>query len=270
MQLKPSEMIKKLLARTNRGILLDVVVFVVNVILMTILARLLADLIHQANTDVIAQAAMVLFCLGLVFLQPIGAILKRRRAHLRRPDLDHVPLGCLFLPAYFLAQLMFLIAAAGNLVEIVFGKSKASESADFFGLPPWLFTALFLGIPALAVANTALVYFYFQRPKRAPLFDLLVSPRTELLGDAFLFLNMIGYQAFWGLLMSDLTDDYSGIAGRLSMFAFSALLIYFPPRLFYLAEDGNRPVVWLTMLLANSPVILRILFVSSTKSMTNW
>jgi hypothetical protein len=36
-------------------------------------------------------------------------------------------------------------------------------------------------------------------------------------------------------------------------------LIYLPPRLFYLAEDGNSPVVWLTMLLANSPVLLRIL-----------
>lgn len=263
-------MIKKLLAHANRGILLDLVVFIVNLILMTILSRLLANLIHQANTDIIAQAAMVLFCLGLVFLQPLGAILKRRRAHLRSPKMDHVPLGCLFLPAYFLAQLLFLISAGGNLVEIVLGKNSGGETADFFGLPRWLFTALFLGIPALAIANTAIVYFYFQRPKREPLFSLLVSPSTELLGDAFLFLNMIGYTAFWGLLMTDLTNDYSGIVGRLSTFAFSALLIYFPPRLFYLAEDGNRPVVWLTMLLANSPVILRILFVTSAKSMTNW
>ena len=268
--MKLAPIIKKLLAHANRGILLDVVVFVVNLILMTILSRLLANLIQQANTDLVAQVAMVLFCLGLVFLQPIGAILKRRRAHLRRPDLDHVPLGRLFLPAYFLAQLMFLIAAGGNLVEIVFGKGNGNESKDYFGLPPWLFTALFLGIPALAIANTFIVYFYFQPPKREPLIKSLVSPRTELLGDAFLFLNMIGYQAFWGLLMTDLPNDYSGIVSRLSMFAFSALLIYFPPRLFYLAEDGHRPVVWLTMLLANSPVILRILFVSSAKPITNW
>lgn len=263
-------MIKKLLAHANRGILLDVVVFIVNLILMTILSRLLANLIHQAKTDVIAQAAMVLFCLGLVFLQPIGAILKRRRAHLRRPDLDHVPLGRLFLPAYFLAQLLFLIAASGNLVEIVLGRNYGGATTDFFGLQRWLFTALFLGIPGLAIANTAICFFYFEVPKRQPLLSLLVSPQAELLGDACLFLNMIGYQAFWGLLMTDLTNDYSGIAGRLFMFTFSALIIYFPPRLFYLAEDGNRPIVWLTMLLANSPVILRILFVTSAKAMPNW
>jgi hypothetical protein len=71
-------------------------------------------------------------------------------------------------------------------------------------------------------------------------------------------------------LMNDLTNDYSSIVSRLSMFIFSALLIYFPPRLFYLAEDGNRPVVWLTMLLANLPVILRIVFVSSSKPFTTW
>jgi hypothetical protein len=30
--------------------------------------------------------------------------------------------------------------------------------------------------------------------------------------------------------------------------------------MFYLAEDINRKRTWLTMLLANSPVILRVLF----------
>src|SRR5258708_35211062 len=125
----------------NRGILLDVIVFLVNLVLITILSRLLANLIHEANQDRAAQTAMVLFCLGLVFLQPLGAILKRRRTHLLRPDLDHVPLGCLFLPACFLAQMIFLIAAAGNIVELVLGKGR-NEQADYFGLPPALFMAL--------------------------------------------------------------------------------------------------------------------------------
>src|ERR1700687_1900312 len=256
-------MIKKLFEHANRGILLDVIVFLVNVILMTILSLQLANLFLEARTEKLAQAAVAAFCLALVFLQPIGGLLKRRRAHLRRAELDHVPAGRLILPAYFLSQLVFLIAGSGQIVDFIFGKDSGSESADYFGLPPGLFTLLFLGIPALAIANTFIVSCYFQRPKREPLITLLASPRTELLGDAFLFLNMIGYQAFWGLLLTDLPNDYSGIVSRLSMFAFSALLIYFPPRLFYLAEDGNRPVVWLTMLLANSPVILRILFVSS-------
>lgn len=96
-----------------------------------------------------------------------------------------------------------------------------------------------------------------------PLSEWLESPKSETLADALLFLNMIGYQAFWGLLMADLPHDYPTISGRLSMFLFAALLIYIPPRIFYLAEDGKRPVVWVTMLLANSPVLLRILFLKS-------
>jgi len=255
-------MIKKLFERANRGILLDVIVFVVNVILMTILSRQLANLFHQANsTDALAQAAVVVFCVGLVFLQPVAAVLKRRRAHLRRTELDHVPAGCLILPAYFLTQLVFLIGAGGQIVDLVFGKNSEANSAAYFGLPPGVFTLLFLGIPALAIANTFILWFYFQPPKHKPLSEWLESAQSETLADIFLFLNMIGYQAFWGLLMTDLPHDYPTITGRLSMFVFAALLIYIPPRILYLAEDGKRPVVWFTMLLANSPVLLRILLV---------
>src|SRR6266566_228894 len=258
-----SQMLKKLFAHANRGILLDLMVFFVNIILLTILSRQLANLFQQGNTYGLAKAAVALFCLGLAFLQPIGAVLKRRRAHLRKPGLDHVPFGRVFLPAYFLTQLLFLIAARGQIVDLLSSWIPVSETADYFGLPASLFTLLILGIPALAIANTLVFYFYFQSPRHKPLLKFLESPQAESLGDACLFLNMIGYQAFWGLLMADLTNDYGTITGRLSMFAFTSLLIYFPPRLFYLAEDGRRPVVWLTMLLANTPVLLRIIFVAS-------
>ena len=123
---------------------------------------------------------------------------------------------------------------------------------------------LFLGIPALAIANSFILWFYFQPPKHKPASKWLASPQSEMFGDIFLFLNMIGYQAFWGLLMNDLTTDYPTISGRLSMFAFAAALIYFPPRLFYLAEDWDRPLVWSTMLLANLPVLVRIFFAAPT------
>ena len=73
-------MIKKLFEHANRGILLDVIVFLVNVILMTILSRQLANLFLQAKTEKLAQAAVAVFCLGLVFLQPTGGLLKRRHA----------------------------------------------------------------------------------------------------------------------------------------------------------------------------------------------
>jgi hypothetical protein len=262
-------MLKKLFEHANRGILLDVVVFLLNVVLMTILSRQLANLFLEAKSDTVAKVAVAGFCIGLAFLQPVGAILKRRRAHERKPDLNHVPFGRLFVPAYFLTQLLFLIGASGQIVDLLSAKLQTRQSANYFGLPPWLFTLLFLGVPTLAILNTFVFYFYFQTPDHKLLVKFLDTPQSESFGDLCLFLNMIGYQAFWGLLMADLPHDYPSLGGRLYMFAFAAVLIYFPPRLFYLAEDGKRPLVWATMLLANSPVLLRILFVASAKTMTN-
>jgi hypothetical protein len=248
----------KIHAPSNRGLLLDGVVFVVNLILFTALAHLLRRLFGEAREDPFAKGAVVLYCAGVTFLQPLGALLKRRRAHERVAELELPAPGCLFHPIlYFLSKLIFLIAGAGNLLELIYGGGGPS---DDFALPPALFAPLFLGIPALAAANTAAVYFYFQKPKRAPLFGFLESPRSETLGDLCLFLNMVGHQMFWGLLMADLTKDYTGVGERLATFCFTALFIYFPPRLLYLAEDGRRPLTWLTMLLANTPVLLRILF----------
>jgi hypothetical protein len=130
--------IKKLFEHANRGILLDLIVFVVNVILMTILSRQLANLFQQANqtnADGLARAVVAIFCIGLAYLQPVGAILKRRRAHQRKPDLDHLPLGRLFLPAYFLTQLVFLIGASGQIVDLLTDQNNIPEGADYFGLP---------------------------------------------------------------------------------------------------------------------------------------
>jgi len=98
---------------------------------MTVLSRQLRNLFKEANSsDSLAQAAVVVFCIGLAFLQPVGAILKRRRAHERKPDLNHVPLGCVFIPAYFLTQLVFLIGAGGQVVDLFMGKGQTSGTAD--------------------------------------------------------------------------------------------------------------------------------------------
>jgi hypothetical protein len=263
-------MLKRLFEHANRGILLDVVVFVVNVLLMTVLSRQLANLLHQATSSQLARASAAGFCLGLAFLQPIGAILKRRRAHLRNPKLNDIPLGCVFLPSYFFTQLFFLSAASVNLVRLVLGRGHGPARGDQLGLPNEGFIYFFFGLPAIAIVNTILFYFYFQPPKHKPIAKFLESPQAEYLGDICLFLNIIGYQTFWSLLMTSLPNKYPTLASKLSTFAFVALLIYFPPRLFYLAEDGNRPIVWLTMLLANSPIILRFFLAASPGTMSNW
>ena len=89
-----------------------------------------------------------------------------------------------------------------------------------------------------------------------------MSPESELLGDICFFLNMLLFQCAWNLLTLVPFGRVAGVfefLGRLFFLSFLALLVYFPPRMFYLAEDINRKRTWLTMFLANSPVIFKIL-----------
>jgi hypothetical protein len=82
-----------------------------------------------------------------------------------------------------------------------------------------------------------------------------------VLGDICIFVNMILFQVAWNLLTMSGIGPPSGVAeliGRIGFLSFIALLIYFPPRMLYLAEDLHRRSTWLTMLLANSPVIARV------------
>jgi hypothetical protein len=243
---------KKILEPKNRVILLDAVVFFVNLILMTVLARLFADVTQDAKTDVQSKSATIAFFLGICLLSPVGAILKRRSAHQRNPDLGTDTVGCLWLP-YFLSQLMFWIFAGvmyGELLEQTSGDSSASTR---------LFLPLFIGIPLAAVFNTLVFFFYFLKPKHEPVFKFLQWPLAESLGDTFLFVNLIGYQVLWLHLMSELVKDHKGLFDSLFTFAFTAVFIYIPPRLFYLVENRERPRVWWMMLLSNSPILLRLL-----------
>jgi hypothetical protein len=244
--------LKKIFEPKNRVILLDVVIFFVNLILMTVLARLFAGVTEDAKTNVESKSAMIVFFLGICLLSPVGAILKRRGAHQRNPDLGSDAVGCLWLP-YFLSQLMFWIFAGVMYVELlegVYGDSSASTR---------LFLPLFFGVPLAAAFNTLVFFFYFLKPKHRPVFEFLQWPQAESLGDTFLFVNLIGYQVLWVYLMSELPKDHKGLFDRFFMFAFTAVLIYIPPRLFYLVENRGRPRVWWMMLLSNSPIILRLL-----------
>jgi hypothetical protein len=112
------------------------------------------------------------------------------------------------------------------------------------------------------IVQTYLIYRYFTAPKKPPRFEFLRRPESEILGDVCIFLNMILFQVGWNLLTSERLSrpaDAGEFVGRLLFLCFIALLIYFPPRIFYLAEDIDRGRTWLMMLLANSPVIARML-----------
>jgi hypothetical protein len=72
---------KQIFARRNRGMLLDVTVFLFQLILIRLLTTLSLGLVSQAEDDVFAKTTISLFLIGLFVLQPLGPILKRWSFH---------------------------------------------------------------------------------------------------------------------------------------------------------------------------------------------
>jgi hypothetical protein len=269
----PANLKSILLAKTNRGLLLDIVVFLTNVFLMHLLTRLFLGLVIQASAgDEVAQYTLAFTSLGMWILPAAGAVLKRWHVHRRLQAHDKKLessesglAGCLFNPIfYFCLNLVIVSAILTGFGQLLFGKVLLDNGAIFIPL-------VFLGL-ILTIIQTFLIYQYFSPPKKPPKSEFLRSPRSEMLGDICLFLNMILFQIGWNTLtFAGLgpPSSFLEFAGRLFCLCFIALLIYFPPRMFYLAEDINRPRTWLTMLLANSPVILRVLFGAGYSGMIN-
>ena len=269
----PANLKSILLAKTNRGMLLDIVVFVANVFLMHLLTRLFLDLVSLSTAgDEIAQFTLAFSCLGMWILPAAGAVMKRWHFHRRleaqgkkAASSETRLTGCLFNPLfYFCLNLVITSAILTAFGQLLFGDALLKTGAIFVPL-------VILGF-IFTVVQTFLIYQYFWPPKNPPKSEFLRSPRSETLGDLCLFLNMILFQIAWNTLTFVGLGPPSGFlefAGRLFFLSFLALLIYFPPRMFYLAEDINRRRTWLTMLLANSPVILRVLFGTGSSAMTN-
>jgi hypothetical protein len=275
---RPADNLKRrltsLFARTNRGLLLDVFVFVMNVFLMRLLTRQFIDLFSQVSAEnPIAKLLLGLTFLAMWILPALGAVLKRWHFHHRLEaegktveSEDTTLAGCLFNPLfYFCLNLVITAAVLTSLGDFLFGKALLNNGA--------LFVPLIIAGLILTVVQTFLIYQYFSPPKGPPKAKFLREPQSETLGDICLFLNMILFQVFWNMLTFAGLGHPSGLVefgGRLFFLSFIALLIYFPPRMFYLAEDINRPRTWLVMLLANSPVIVRVLIGTSSDSTTTW
>jgi hypothetical protein len=263
-----------LFAKKNRGLLLDVFVFVVNVFLMRLLTGQFIDLFSQVSAeDPTAKLALGLTFLAMWILPAAGAVLKRWHYHQRLKaqgitvESEETKLaGCLFNPIfYFCLNLVITSAIVASLGEFLMGRRGLDTATVFI---PLIFSGLIL-----TIVQTYLIYSYFSPPKKPPQSKFLRSPQSENLGDICLFLNMILFQVFWNMLTFAPLGHPSSLlefGGRLFFLSFIAMLIYFPPRMFYLAEDINRPRTWLTMLLANSPVIVRVLIGSGSNSTTGW
>jgi hypothetical protein len=260
----PRQSLAKLFSESNRGLLLDLVVFVANLFLMQWLAELFLELFKQVSAEEpLAQLALALTALGMWILPPAGAVLKRWHFHQRRKEDADIFVGdegsvagCLFSPIfYFCLNLVLLSAILTGLGQFLFGRALLENETLFVSL-------IFLGL-FLTIFQTYLIYRYFSRPQKPPKYEFLRRHESEILGDICIFVNMILFQIAWNLLTFAGLGPPSGVAeflGRLFFLSFIALLIYFPPRLLYLAEDLHPRSTWLTMLLANSPVIVRVLF----------
>ena len=252
----------RILAEENRGVLLDIVVFFLNLWLMQWLTRYVVELFRLADTgEPLAQFALSLACVAMWVLPAAGAVLKRWHFHQRMKaqgktlDLDSKLSGCLFNPIlYFCLNLVLVSAILTGVGRFLFGERLLQNGA--------VFVPLVIAGLICTILQTFLIYRYFSAPKQPPRQQFLRHHESETLGDTCIFLNMILFQVVWNMLTFAELGRPSGpleFFGRLFFLSFIALLIYFPPRMFYLAEDINRPRTWLTMLLANSPVIVRIL-----------
>jgi hypothetical protein len=251
-----------LLTHRYRVILLDIATFLLNLIALFVLTRLFTDLAAQANAGIQgAKVVMSVFCFAIVVLQPLGSIFKRLSAHQRNPDLRVRAFfvinqtGILPILFYFGLQLAFLIIGSALFIE-AFNIDPAT---------PGLFALLIVCLPLLAAANTGLVCMYFLTSKAGPLSNLLESPQSERIGDVCIFLNVVCNQVFWWYLLADPTfsagpQGFFDFAEKLVIVAFMFLCFYFPPRLLYLAESFDLKQTGISLLLANLPVLLRVLF----------
>jgi hypothetical protein len=252
-----------LFSKANRGLLLDIVVFIANLFLMRSLTSLVVDLFRSASDgEPLAKFTLSLAPLGMWLLPAAGSVLKRWQLHqrLKNVNFEFIGLsGCLFNPIfYFCLNLVLFAAIMSGLGEFLFGNALSKNGAIFV---PFVIAGLIF-----TVVQTYLIYQYFTPPKKPPRWKYLTQPESETVGDFCFFLNMILFQIAWNMLTfaswerpTTLLDFF----GRLFFLCFIALLVYFPPRMFYLVEDIKRPRTWFTMLLANSPVIVRVLIGSS-------
>jgi len=251
-----------ILAKENRGLLLDIVIFVLNIVLMRWLAGYFLQLIQLANREErLAQFTLSGLCLSMWILPAAGAVMKRWHFHQRLKEegktieWDSGLGGCLFNPIfYFCLNLVLMSAIVAGLGEFLFGRRLLNTGEIFI---PLIFFGLFC-----TIVQTYLIYRFFSAPKKPPRSEFLRHPESELLGDVCIFVNMILFQIIWNTLTFAGLGRPSGpleFFGRLFFLCFLAMLIYFPPRMFYLVEDIDRGRTWATMLLANSPVIFNLL-----------
>lgn len=259
--------LSRLLAPQNRGILLDVVVFILSVLLLRVATILSLNLVHRAEEDVLAKLAVGFFFAGLLFLQPLGPTLRRWSFHQRNNFTTNSSAGCLLFWFMFVYLVMMIIISGAAVIlisEVIFEKDSVGSDIGVLAL---------LGCFVWSIVSIVLIYRYFLRPKKRPRWKFLAKARAEQLGDVCMFLNVILLQILWGGLTASESfrematstplgrrGSVTDFLGRLIIVSAVAALVYFPGRIFYLVEDRHLKLTALMMLVANLPLILGIVF----------
>ncbi len=185
-----------------------------NVFLMHLLTRLFLDLVRQAAAgDEVAQYTLAFSSLGMWILPAAGAVMKRwhfhRRlqAHSQEARVIRKRAGGMSVQSdlLFLSEPGDCIGNSDRVRSTAFRKGTAEQWGHFHSP----------GIPRshLTIVQTFLIYQYFSPPKKPPKSEFLRSPRSEMLGDICLFLNMILFQIGWNTLTFAGLGPPSGIFG---------------------------------------------------------
>jgi hypothetical protein len=104
-----------------------------------------------------------------------------------RPGGENFFWGCFFNPIfYFSLNLVIISALNATLMQFLYG-GKDPGGAVFV---PMVFAGFIF-----TVIQTWLIYRYFSPPKKETRFKFLRDPRSELIGDICIFLNMILFQS---------------------------------------------------------------------------
>jgi len=236
--------------------LFDILIFLVNLLLMRLLVNLFFNIFRQASGgNRLAKFVVALFYLGMLVLPSVGAVLKRWPLHERMKARGEkeasggwLPFGCFFIPFIYLAVNMWVTLGVALSLMDAFPDSALANSASA--------TLLLVGL-VYNVFQTVLVFRYFSPPKHKPKSAFLRSPRAELLGDVCVFVNMILFQVVLNYQATVFPLFHEGrFVDRFIPLLIFALLMYMTGRIFFLVEDIRRPRTLLTILLANSVVIV--------------
>jgi hypothetical protein len=239
----------------SRGWILDIFVFIVNLFLMRLLVEYFLDVVYAAKKgDSLSVFTITVFLASLLVLAPVGSFLSRWHFNERRESVGaNSAGGCLFNPLiYFGVVVIIFSVSTGLTTHLIFGTSDLGEA--------WRIALIVVGL-SFAALHTFVVYRYFS-PGPRPRSAFLLSPLSGLIGDICIFVNMLFFQILWNTLALGFRrpmDGYDLFTNLLAVI-FGGLLMYFPPRIFYLAEDIKKPRTWFFIIFANLPVIYRAMF----------